>query len=113
MSDPDSNKNNQITSYAPNVTTLYSRRSWEMFKLWIALVLIIVVVWLLIYLANGSPLDKNDLVKYVNVENYTAGEYVDPNKLKLIDIGLIPNLTDYSEMNYASSLSSSSSSLLA
>jgi hypothetical protein len=95
--------NGPFTTYGPDVTPLFPRRGWEMFKLWIVLIIIILVTWSLIYLSN-SPLSEHDLIKYVNVDTYTINDSgrtinrsMSPAELRTINLDFIPNLTDYSE----------------
>ena len=104
--------NSQMKSYGPNLITIHSRRGWEWFKLWIVLVLIILVIFCLISIVN-APLDKYDLMEYIQPKTYFStnnetskqmniSDYskLSPEGLREIDIGLIPNLIDYDEMNY-------------
>lgn len=98
--------NSQIRSYGPTLITLDPRRSWEWFKIWVVLILIIIIVFCLIAIVD-APLNKYDLMNYVskketrpiqvNISSYSS---LSPEELRQIDLGLIPNVTDFSENNY-------------
>jgi hypothetical protein len=104
----------QIKSYGPNLISINSGRGWEWFKMWFVVVFVVLVACCLISIVD-TPLNKNNLMGYVNISRYTdrtssarnslkinTADYskLSPERLRGIDIEFIPSLIDYDEMNF-------------